>query len=99
MRRQDGRAQQSALDHLAHTARVLTGRPIDVGAKGQFFRYLELLLVWNRTQNLSGFESPSDIVRGLFEDSLLFLPLLPLFLLLKAKYYLFQPTSYPTVSP
>ena len=75
--RQDGRAQQSALDHLAHTARVLSGRPIDAKAREQFSRYLELLLLWNRAQNLTGFESPPEIVRGLFEDSLLFLPLLP----------------------
>jgi 16S rRNA (guanine527-N7)-methyltransferase len=75
--RQDGRAQQSALDHLIHTARVLTGRPIDVKARRQFSLYLDLLLLWNRAQNLTGFESPPEIVRGLFEDSLLFLPLLP----------------------
>jgi 16S rRNA (guanine527-N7)-methyltransferase len=74
--RQDGRAQQSALDHLAHTARVLSGRAIGVKARGQFSRYLDLLLLWNRAQNLTGFESPPEIVRGLFEDSLLFLPLL-----------------------
>ena len=75
--RQGGRAQQSALEHLAHTARVLSGRPIDAKAREQFSRYLDLLLLWNRAQNLTGFESPPEIVRGLFEDSLLFLPLLP----------------------
>ena len=69
--------QQSALEHLAHTARVLSGRPIDARAREQFSRYLELLLLWNRAQNLTGFESPPEIVRGLFEDSLLFFPLLP----------------------
>jgi 16S rRNA (guanine527-N7)-methyltransferase len=74
---QGGRARQSALDHLAHTARVLSGRPIDAKARGQFSQYLDLLLLWNRAQNLTGFESPPEIVRGLFEDSLLFLPLLP----------------------
>jgi 16S rRNA (guanine527-N7)-methyltransferase len=74
---QDGRAQQSALDHLAHTVRVLSGGPIGASARGQFSRYLDLLLLWNRAQNLTGFESPAEIVRGLFEDSLLFLPLLP----------------------
>jgi 16S rRNA (guanine527-N7)-methyltransferase len=75
--RQGGRARQSALDHLAHAARVLSGRPIDAKAKGQFSQYLDLLLLWNRAQSLTGFESPPEIVRGLFEDSLLFLPLLP----------------------
>jgi len=75
--RQGGRARQSALDHLAHTARVLSGRPLDAKARGQFSQYLDLLLLWNRAQNLTGLESPPEIVRGLFEDSLLFLPLLP----------------------
>src|SRR5262249_2320036 len=40
-------------------------------------RYLGLLLLWNRTQRLTGFDSAAEIGRGLFEDSLLFLPLLP----------------------
>src|SRR5580765_6959886 len=75
--RQGGRAQQLALEHLAHTARVLSGRPIGGEARGRFSQYLGLLLLWNRAQNLTGFESPPEIVRGLFEDSLLFLPLLP----------------------
>jgi 16S rRNA (guanine527-N7)-methyltransferase len=75
--RQGGRVQQSALEHLARTARVLSGRPIDAKAREQFSRYLELLLLWNRAQNLTGLQSPPEIVRGLFEDSLLFLPLLP----------------------
>jgi 16S rRNA (guanine527-N7)-methyltransferase len=74
---QGGRARQSALDHLTHTARVLSGRPIDAKARGQFSRYLDLLLLWNRAQNLTGLGSAPEIVRGLFEDSLLFLPLLP----------------------
>jgi 16S rRNA (guanine527-N7)-methyltransferase len=56
---------------------LLSGRPLDAKARGQFSQYLDLLLLWNRAQNLTGFESPPDIVRGLFEDSLLFLPLLP----------------------
>jgi 16S rRNA (guanine527-N7)-methyltransferase len=75
--RQEGRARRSALEHLANTARVLSGRPIDAKARGQFSQYLDLLLLWNRAQNLTGFDSPPEIVRGLFEDSLLFFPLLP----------------------
>ena len=75
--RQGGRVRQSALDDLAQTARLLRGRPIDAKARGQFSQYLDLLLLWNRAQNLTGFESAPEIVRGLFEDSLLFLPLLP----------------------
>ena len=75
--RQGGRVRQSALDDLAQTARLLRGRPIDAKARGQFSQYLDLLLLWNRAQNLTGFDSPPEIVRGLFEDSLLFFPLLP----------------------
>ena len=75
--RQGGGARQSALEHLAHTVRTLSGRPIDAKASGRFSQYLELLLLWNRAQNLTGFESAPEIVRGLFEDSLLLLPLLP----------------------
>lgn len=75
--RQGGRARLSALDHLAHTARVLSGRPVDAKVRGHFSQYLDLLLLWNRAQNLTGLESPPEIVRGLFEDSLLFYPLLP----------------------
>ena len=75
--RQEGRARQAALEHLANTARVLSGRAIDAKARGQFSQYLDLLLLWNRAQNLTGFDSPPEIVRGLFEDSLLFFPLLP----------------------
>ena len=56
---------------------MLSGRPINTKVKGQFSLYLDLLLLWNRAQNLTGFESPPEVVRGLFEDSLLFLPLLP----------------------
>jgi len=75
--RQAARARQSALDRLAHTARALSGRHIDATARERFSQYLDLLLLWNRAQNLTGLESPPEIVRGLFEDSLLFLPLLP----------------------
>ena len=75
--RHDDRALQRALDHLAETVHTLSGRPIASEVHALFARYLELLLLWNRTQRLTGFESPAEIVRGLFEDSLLFWPLLP----------------------
>jgi 16S rRNA (guanine527-N7)-methyltransferase len=42
-----------------------------------FRRYLELLLEWNRTHRLTALASAPEMVRGLFVDSLLFLPLLP----------------------
>ena len=39
--------------------------------------YLDLLLAWNRTHRLTGLRSSGSIVRGLFQDSLLFLAQLP----------------------
>jgi len=70
-------ARFSALDHLAETVRVLTGQHIGLQARERFSRYLDLLGFWNQSQNLTGFQTPTEIVRGLLEDSLLFLPLLP----------------------
>lgn len=76
MERED-RARRAALAHLARTARVLTGGSIAPEVSDRFSRYLDLLGLWNRSQNLTGLQGPAEIVRGLFEDSLLFLPLLP----------------------
>jgi 16S rRNA (guanine527-N7)-methyltransferase len=42
-----------------------------------FGRYLDLLIVWNRSQRLTGVLSAGEIVERLFEDSLLFLSKLP----------------------
>ncbi|MFQ5828212.1 MAG: 16S rRNA (guanine(527)-N(7))-methyltransferase RsmG [Candidatus Methylomirabilia bacterium] len=42
-----------------------------------FSRYLDLLLKWNRVYSLTTYRKPGEIVRSLFLDSLLFLPLLP----------------------
>lgn len=65
------------LDALASAVQVITGTRATPGQLLQFARYLELIITWNRTQALTGFKSAGDIVRGLFLDSLLFLPLLP----------------------
>ena len=43
----------------------------------RFENYLRLLTAWNLTHHLTAYRTPRDIVRGLFIDSLLFLPLLP----------------------
>jgi 16S rRNA (guanine527-N7)-methyltransferase len=43
----------------------------------QFRQYLDLLILWNRSQRLTGVLSPTAIIEELFEDSLLFLSRLP----------------------
>ena len=55
----------------------LVGRPATEQDRQRFTRYLALLLEWNRVHDLTGHKHPRDIVRGLFLDSLLFLPQLP----------------------
>jgi 16S rRNA (guanine527-N7)-methyltransferase len=69
-RRAAGRDLDSAIRHV-------TGRPARADERERFDAYLEHLLLWNRTHRLTGFDDPADIVRKLFIDSLLFLPLLP----------------------
>jgi 16S rRNA (guanine527-N7)-methyltransferase len=66
-----------ALGELAATARAITGREVTPVQHAQFRRYLELLLEWNRAHRLTALASAPEMVRGLFVDSLLFLPLLP----------------------
>lgn len=56
---------------------VLVGRPATSEDRRRFTRYLELLVQWNRVHGLTGLKQPHEIVRGLFLDSLLFLPQLP----------------------
>jgi len=56
---------------------ALTGRPATAEERRSFGRYLELILLWNRAQRLTGVQSPAEIVQGLFEDSLLFLARIP----------------------
>ncbi len=70
----------SAADPLAELLAAiprLGGRPATVQDRQRFTRYLDLLLEWNRVHDLTGHKQPRDIVRGLFLDSLLFLPQLP----------------------
>jgi 16S rRNA (guanine527-N7)-methyltransferase len=70
----------SASDPLAELLAaipVLAGRPATPEDRRRFARYLELLVQWDRVHGLTGFKQPREIVRGLFLDSLLFLPQLP----------------------
>jgi 16S rRNA (guanine527-N7)-methyltransferase len=43
----------------------------------RFQRYADLLLLWNRTHNLTGLQTAASIGKGLFLDSLLFRSLMP----------------------
>lgn len=70
-------APTPALRELARAVGLLTGQPPAAGVIDRFSRYIETIRLWNRAQRLTGLESPVEIVRGLFVDSLLFLPLLP----------------------
>jgi 16S rRNA (guanine527-N7)-methyltransferase len=56
---------------------VLAGRPATPKDRERFARYLTLLLEWNRVHDLTSHKQPREVVRGLFIDSLLFLPQLP----------------------
>lgn len=73
--RDDARAR--ALIELSRAVDILGGHSMSDAVRGQFERYLDLLLLWNKAQRLTGFDSAADMIRGLFIDSLLFLPLLP----------------------
>ena len=56
---------------------ALTGFPATAIHRTRFQRYLDLFVKWNRVHRMTALESPAEIVRGLFLDSLLFLRLLP----------------------
>jgi 16S rRNA (guanine527-N7)-methyltransferase len=56
---------------------LLTGGRATPEHRRQFQRYLDLFIQWNRVHRMTAFRSPAEIVRGLFLDSLLFLPVLP----------------------
>jgi len=70
-------AQRDPLAPLAEAIRVVTGRAASAAERELFSRYLDLLLVWNRTHRMTALSSPVEIGRVLFQDSLLLLPLLP----------------------
>lgn len=66
-----------ALDDLLAAIPVLTGLPATAAHRDRFQRYLDIFLKWNRVHRMTALESPAEIIRGLFLDSLLFFRLLP----------------------
>ena len=68
---------QGALDELGRAIEVITGRAPAAAVRTRFAKYLDLLITWNRTHHLTSYRTPHEVVRGLFIDSLLFLPVLP----------------------
>ena len=68
---------RGALDELGRAIEVVTGRAPAAEVLAQFAKYLDLLTTWNKTHHLTAYRTPRDVMRGLFIDSLLFLPLLP----------------------
>ena len=77
MRRQAPGYGRDQFVELGRVVRCLTGRDATRQEQQRFKRYLDLLLVWNRVHRMTGLASPTEIIRELFQDSLLFLPLLP----------------------
>lgn len=67
----------STFTELDRSIHVLTGRAASDQQRQQFRTYLDLLVRWNRAQRLTGLRQPDDIVRQLFQDSLLFLACIP----------------------
>jgi 16S rRNA (guanine527-N7)-methyltransferase len=67
-------------DHLRELLSAipgLTGRPATAEDRGRFQRYLDLFTRWNQVHRMTALDSPAEIARGLFLDSLLFLRVLP----------------------
>jgi len=71
------RRSPDPLDELMVALEALTARPAGRVDRERFRRYLDLFLRWNRTHRMTALDSAAAIVRDLFIDSLLFLPLLP----------------------
>ena len=62
---------------LSSGAERILGRPLSEKELGDFDRYLNLLLKWQKAHRLVGSADPMWIVEHLFLDSLLFLRVLP----------------------
>src|SRR5262245_2929113 len=67
----------AVLDPLDEVLRALRGHPLTRHEREAFARYLELLMLWNRTHDLTACRTPGEVVTNLFRDSLLFLAVLP----------------------
>ena len=71
------RPASDILSSLLAAIPPMTGAPATAAHRDRFQRYLDLFLKWNRVHRMTALESPAEIVRGLFLDSLLFLRVLP----------------------
>ena len=67
----------TALEVLANGASPILGRALTDQERGNFEKYLGLLIRWQKAHRLVGSTEPMWIVEHLFLDSLLFLRLLP----------------------
>jgi 16S rRNA (guanine527-N7)-methyltransferase len=67
----------TALEALASGASSILGRPLTDQERGNFDKYLRLLIKWQKAHRMVGSTDPMWIVEHLFLDSLLFLRLLP----------------------
>ncbi|PWU18093.1 MAG: 16S rRNA (guanine(527)-N(7))-methyltransferase RsmG [Candidatus Rokuibacteriota bacterium] len=65
------------VSRLDRVVRILTGRSATPDEVGRFRRYVELLVLWNRSYRLTGVRSAREIVEHLIQDSLLFLTWIP----------------------
>jgi 16S rRNA (guanine527-N7)-methyltransferase len=71
------RRSTDPLDELMAALQALAARPVGPDDRRRFERYLDLFLRWNRTHRMTALDSAAAVVRELFIDSLLFLPLMP----------------------
>jgi 16S rRNA (guanine527-N7)-methyltransferase len=62
---------------LGARAAAALGRPLTATAVAVLYKYLNLLIKWNRTQRLIGSSDPAWIVDNVIADSLLFCRALP----------------------
>jgi 16S rRNA (guanine527-N7)-methyltransferase len=71
------RRSPEPLDELMGVLESLAARTAAPRDRERFQRYLDLFLRWNRTHRMTALDSAGAVVRDLFIDALLFLPLLP----------------------
>jgi len=70
------RSPGDSLEPFFEAFPALLGRGATPAERGAFERYAKLLVLWNRTHNLTALRTRREIGQGLFLDSMLFQPLL-----------------------
>ncbi len=70
------RGNPDRLAPLDEALQEIEGRRLSGAERDAFGRYLDLLMLWNRTHDLTACRTEADMVTGLFRDSLLFLRVL-----------------------